>query len=168
MRKTLETLTEKEYDRVMKSDMVDTYMYLGKTITEHCDTSMCLCDIYEISGCDEKFDNILKVYERIKEMFIKETKDLWDKRKLPSVFVLAHIKNEALKEGKLELYYEGGLHGIGQSLSYHATNIDNAWWFYSVEELCDFLKMYCYRDEAVIKQVDFREIYERLTGSRLW
>jgi len=161
--KTFKDLTEKEIDKILHSDMCDEYMYLGTKIVRHCDTSLTLCDLFTIDGETTIFDNESEVEETIKTKFLKDTKERWENRNLKRCFAVGHYDTQTHK-----LNYEEGLHGIGQSFGYWSTaHVERAWWFNSMQELCEFLDKYCYRDKCVIIDVPTKWIYEKLTGRYL-
>ena len=167
-----EDLTKEQICRILNTSMKDKYMRWGYNITRFCDTTLTLCDLFEVEGCDEIFDNEDEVIAKAKEMFLDSVETRWKERKLyPPLkprYCIAQFDAQAKYEGRLELYYEEGLHGLGQSLGYWATkDITHAQWFDSFEEVAAFLKSYCYNDEVVIITVPTKSLWEKEKGTYL-
>ena len=164
MRKTINELTEREFRKVMNSDYKDTFMRYGYTITAHIDTSLELCDIYTIEGVDDLFTTEEEALNKCIELFKNEVESNPNRFK-GEAWAIGHIDQDQVRQGKVAFYYEEGLHGLGQELSYHAVrDIACALWFNNLDEVCQFLKQYCYNDEAILISVSKRQVYEALTG----
>lgn len=157
--KRYEELTKEQIANILNSDLKETYMYLGKIITCYHDTTLTLCNLYSIVGDNELFDNEDECKAKIKSMFLQETQECRKNRNRKDFYAIGHLDPNTNK-----VYYEGGLQGLGQSMGYTATNLENAWWFESLDELCAFLKKYCYTDGSIIVEVPRYKLYHEITG----
>ena len=165
MKRFIKELTKQELEKILNSDLTDWEMYFGYKIITHLDTSLELCNIYTIEGDTELFDDFREAREKAKRLFIKSVEDNPNRYK-GRAWCIAHIDRNA---DELAFYYEGGLNGIGQNMGYTATgNIENALWFETLDDLCAFLKSYCYNDGAIIKEVSFNFLYEKITGKYIF
>ena len=165
--KTLNDLTAKQFEKIMRSDMTENFMRYGYEITRHCDTSLELVDLFTIKGCDDIYDREEKAEAKCKQLFIEEVENN-PKRFKGEVWLIAHIDYEAKRQGKVEFYFEGGLQGVGQHLGYTACkHKERALWFNTLDEVCEFLKHYCYNDESILVKLYKGSFYEKLTGKYL-
>lgn len=165
--KTLKDLTQQQIDKILTSDMKDTYMRYGYEVTRHCDTTLTLVDIFTIKGQTELFDDVFKVEEKCKQLFIEEVENNPNRCK-GSVWLIGHVDLDRTEKRSIKYTYEGGLQGIGQSMGYMAcANYKDALWFNSLDEVCEYLKHYCYNDEAVLISLYKGWLYEQITGKRL-
>lgn len=170
--KKYEDLTKEQICKILASTMKDEYMRWGYKVIRHCDTSLELCDLFTLQDCNEIFDNEDEVIAKAKEMFLDAVEKRWHDHKcyppLKPRYAIAKFDAQAKYEGRLKIYYEEGLHGIGQSFGYWSTaDITHAQWFDSFDEVAEFLKKYCYNDEVIIQEVPTKLLWEKEKGTYL-
>lgn len=165
--KTLNDLTAKQFEAILRSDMTENFMRYGYEITRHCDTTLTLIDLFTIKGCDDIYDREEEAEARCKQLFIEEVENN-PKRFKGDVWLIGRLDEKAKYNGNIDLYFECGLQGIGQDMGYTLSKKkEHALWLKSLDEVAYFLKRYCYNDEVVLIKLNKGTFYEKLTGKYL-